>query len=414
MLPIMLGILTAIFILILCALLFMDSIMRAAAPDLYLLGRASRTYNTLTAEMADTKSRQSFLNLLRDHHGMDFSGEINGINAQLSEEYDKGVPLSYITGSIMGVDLELLLQNDTSSVCIPSVSDRRYTIPSETFGAVLNASPLKPFMPVTLSDKASIMLPERINQIDTYGIYAALEDMLHAAHIGKHSEKTDRYLKYNLYINGADLKQALIKMCPSVFGEDSELNELCTAMLENAVFPENTVMEVGERDRRLVYFSTAPYISDEQFKLTLDLSGATAMLNDIKFELSYAGFGVKLNSNGAHTRSNEAYSDQSELSITTPFTDNIFISSYVHPLDKNNFASRIKLQSDLGSAVIETRGSINGDSIHYDISDFKLFDKYTATGTLVITSKHPTDDPIMIKERPEKPLSEVKSLRDLL
>lgn len=413
LLPIILGAATACFIVVILALLFMDNIMRAAAPSLYLSGRAANTYNELKQETEEMSKRPGFLSLITDHHMLTFDGTVNGISADITEQFDKSIPQSYITGKILNINTELIINNDTTSICLPDLSEYRFCVPSNELGSAINSSPLSSALPFKIGSGAAVYLPNA-KQVNTDSIYSAFTELLNTAKIDRRSEKLEQYTLYNVNISGDTLKQTISSLLSSFLGNDSTIGSSIITAVNESEFPSTAMIQLGERDKRFVYLNIDENINGEPFKLTIDLSGAVNLLDNISFSASYdiAGetFGISVKSEGSHTRINEDYSDDTEISVKTPFTQNIFAEIDIRPSDENDFSCRIKLQSDFGGAILESKGSRDGNRLIYDIENLNIFDKYKASGNMTI---EPQNDDIMIEEREVKDLSDVHSLAEI-
>lgn len=410
--PVILGVVTACVIIAAAALVFMDNLMRAFMPSIYLTGRAANTYNELKDEYSEASSRTSFFTLLGSHHKITADAELDGIDFELTEQFDKSIPQSYITGKIKGISAEFIVNNDTTSVCLPDIADCRFSMPSDRLGAVLNASPVGALLPIKVSDSVSISIPEAAKKKDTAEIYNSAVSLLKSAKIEKRAQKEDKYTLLNVHVSGSDLSSALADIARFYLPEDNALAESFAEEISKLSFPADSVIRIGERDKKIVYLQLA---NAAPLSLTADFSGALKMLDNINISASYtiddSALSLNIKSEGSHVRSNEAFSDDSSVAINTPLTGTIYAESYTHPKDDGSFSYRFKLQTgDYGSAVLNSTGRTDGESVSYDISELSLFDKHSASGTIKIEKQ--TED-IMIPERPEKELASVKSMFDL-
>ena len=413
-LPVVLAVVTACAILIAAVLIFMDAIMRTFAPGIYVGGRLLSTYNNLEKEAASKDSFFSGQLLPSDNLDITFDGNLDGIDAKMSGQYDRENQKIFLDGTVhtlLGtLNTQFFSEDGESGIALPDFKDVWLCAPNNEFLQKLDESGFSNAAGISLPHIA--LFPQSANTDNNYSqkLYPVIKSVLEDIKTDGYAKKGDGIHEYRVYAKGENVKTAMVQTAEILLSSDSfakrfemipesgefisSASESLKEYIEDLTFPETVAFTVSERNKSIVAVSTNFTVSDGDVKMWADMSEKARLSDSVKYGLQYdfsgSTYGISYASDGNHFFRGENLTDNTKIEITLPFIEKTTIEKDIRFTDNTNFDYDIKASNDtLFNAQFSGNGkhSENELTLSTDKAALKLGDKdYSIGGSITLTS----------------------------
>lgn len=352
-LKIIAGIVIGCAVLFCAVLLGMDALMRSVAPDIYLGGRLVNTYQQLEREQKQNSGFFKGEALPKGDLDAEISGDFEKIGFALNGGFNKDSKKTYLKGEVDTFkgryNAELFYNNGTSGICLPDFLD--------VWLCTQNGSLFDDMQSTGVSEKLGIPIIPSTDlgnmSLDLGSLFPSIKALISDIKINGYSKKGSGLSEYTVSLNGEAVKNTLLAASDIVWEQSFKNKALDINLLRSYIieipFPQEVHFTIYERKKSIIYASSKFSADGEALEIHMDMSKNARLSDNIEIRLVHTmdgeSYGFTYFSSGDHANPKGKISDNTELTLMLPFTQNISLKRNVGFNDRKNFTYTLSANS---------------------------------------------------------------------